>query len=288
MYPLSINKLAQSEIEYWDMRAIRDFGNHTTLGAWYDRDHFHDDEWGMYTYRRFLSALPTTAPILEVGAGVVAKSLFLVEYQGFRDVTITDASATQLGISRAFVESIDKLSSTMYAACIFESLPFNKESFAAVFVHSSLHHASDLNAAVTEMVRCLQLGGLLIVGHEPAWRMHRTIRRLGTAFHLTERFTSETYSVADDETSGITVDVLQTTLARLGVKIVAVLPHWYTTGGLRLLCAAYGKVRHREPTIPRFVWTVLQQVDNAIARLPLVRECCFYVSIVGVKEKESA
>lgn len=79
MYPSSLSDLARSEIDYWDQRSVSEFAGDNPLESWYSRDYFYDDEWGMYGYRKFISALPSTAPTLEVGAGAVARSFFLVK-----------------------------------------------------------------------------------------------------------------------------------------------------------------------------------------------------------------
>ena len=89
LYPAALGEVERAEITYWDQRG-------RAASARLDENHRENyvalDRWGMYAYLDSVRQLDPAAPILEIGAGTVPKSLYLALYEGFHDVTVSDIS----------------------------------------------------------------------------------------------------------------------------------------------------------------------------------------------------
>ena len=168
-----------------------------------------------------------------------------------------------------------------------ENLPFPGCSCDVVMVHAALHHLPDPVSVIQEMVRCLKPKGLLIIGHEPNRILLKPIRVVAGALRLTERHTQDKFSMADDVAEGFTRQQLERVLARLGIRIVRIVPVWYTTGFLYNFPVLTDKVFHQRiepsPSLRCFgLW-----IDRLLAKIPILSQCCFFLCIVGIKELDN-
>jgi len=120
-------------------------------------------------------ALPAGARVLDLGAGSGRFALPLAA-QGFR-VVAADLSAAMLAHLRAKQPAGAIFPAPVQAdAC---RLPFRGAAFPAAFSVHTLHLVADLNAAVAEIARVVQPGGVFALGyidHDPAapigWTLH--------------------------------------------------------------------------------------------------------------------
>jgi ubiquinone/menaquinone biosynthesis C-methylase UbiE/uncharacterized protein YbaR (Trm112 family) len=281
LHPAALGEVEHSEITYWDQRGRAEA---TRLDENYRENYVALDRWGMYAYLDSVRQLDPAAPILEIGAGMVPKSLYLALYEGFHDVTVSDISPVQLTENRRLCERLGLADRVTHVAADAARLPFADAAFAAVVVHSALHHVPATAAAVAEMARCVQPGGLLIVGHEPNRRLHRWVRRVADRLRLTERHREATYSVADEETPGLVVSELIAEFQSAGVVPVAYEPHWYLMGIAQPLPLVVRRLaRGWSPPLGEWLRPVARAVDARLARVPGLRDFSFYFSLVGQK-----
>jgi ubiquinone/menaquinone biosynthesis C-methylase UbiE/uncharacterized protein YbaR (Trm112 family) len=269
LHPAALGEVERAEIAYWDQRGRAEA---TRLDEYYRENYVALDRWGMYAYLESVRQLDPATPILEIGAGMVPKSLYLDLYEGFHDVTVSDISPVQLTENRRLCEQLGVADRLMHVAADAASLPFADAAFAAVVVHSALHHVPATAAAVAEMARCVQPGGLLIVGHEPNRRLHRWVRRVADRLRLTERHREATYSVADEETPGLAASELIAQFRSAGVVPVAYEPHWYVMGIAHPLPLVVRRLaRGWSPLLGAWLRSVARAVDAPLARVPGVR-----------------
>ncbi len=107
------------------------------------------------------AAFPARARVLDLGAGSGRFALPLAA-QGFR-VVAADLAAEMLAHLRAKQPPGAASPASVQAdAC---RLPFRRVAFPAAFSVHTLHLVADLNAAVAEIARVVQLGGVFALGY---------------------------------------------------------------------------------------------------------------------------
>jgi SAM-dependent methyltransferase len=145
LHPAALGEVERAEIAYWDQRGRAEAAR---LDENYRKNYVALDLWGMYAYLDFVRQLDPAAPILEIGAGMVPKSLYLALYEGFHDVTVSDISPVQLTENRRLCERLGVADRVTHVAADAARLPFADAAFAAVVVHSALHHVPGTEGAV--------------------------------------------------------------------------------------------------------------------------------------------
>lgn len=119
---------------------------------------------------RYGQNLPSTPQILEVAAYAhttgYALSNHLNAYSTLLDVS---ASTLKLGqkIARQQCLPLDR---TRLVAADFHTLPFEDDQFHIVYICSALHHTWNWQQVLTELIRVLAPGGLLLLENEPCQR----------------------------------------------------------------------------------------------------------------------
>lgn len=275
------DKFTKTEARYWNERGIREFPS--GLGEWYKENYLGLDQWGMYDYAKQLRTLPKNAPILEVGAGTVAKATFLALFEGYTNITVSDLSIEQMRINWEFSREAGLGDKVKHVVADMTSLPFRNETFSSVFVNSALHHLPDTKGALSEMIRCLQPGGLLIIGHEPNRKVNQIVRRFADRLHLSEKYQEDQHSEADDELPGLNQDELVQLLPNLQVQVLKVLPHWYMMGFVHPLPLVLERTLGKRIDVPTPVRTLTRSVDSVLSKLPGMSNLSFYFSLIGKK-----
>ncbi len=109
--------------------------------------------------------LPTTPDmlVLDVGCGVGGPACFIAERTGSRVVGVSNsksglAEAERYARERGLRERVD----FRYAEA--QQLPFDNDSFDAVWSSEAIHNLSDKTPAVRELARVLRPGGTAVVG----------------------------------------------------------------------------------------------------------------------------
>lgn len=277
LLPDTLGAIERAEVRYWDERGQREAEG---LDPFFDDNYPARDRYGMYHYLRDLRSVAKHDPILEVGCGLVPKSLYLALFEGYQDVTVSDISSVQLVENRRLCERKGIAGRVAHVAADAATLPFADGIFAAVMVHAALHHVPEPTAALREMARCLRPGGLIVVGHEPNRSVHRVIRRIGDGVRLTEKHRRQTYSEADEETDGLSAKELTRELREMGFTPVAMVPHWLVMG---LFAGGRGVIRNLTGKHPRVLDRLrgpVRALDGALGRVPLVRNGGFHFSLV--------
>lgn len=106
--------------------------------------------------KKSLCALPANSPVLDAGCGSGAFIRFLFEI-GFN---VTGIDISSVAISR--VKHIMP-SAKLAVATLEQGIPFDEESFAAVWCSEVLEHIFDVHASLAELNRVLVPGGLLVI-----------------------------------------------------------------------------------------------------------------------------
>ncbi|MCX6568049.1 MAG: class I SAM-dependent methyltransferase [Candidatus Aminicenantes bacterium] len=106
--------------------------------------------------------------ILDVGMGECGCMSLYLARRGF-EVTGIDTGSWAVHKSRKAVEDKRLKGSFVARRIDAAKMPFEKNSFDAVFSYHSLHHMKDMPKAVDEMFRVCRRGGLVVVSDLHAW-----------------------------------------------------------------------------------------------------------------------
>lgn len=119
-----------------------------------------------------LARLPATGRILEVGCGT--GGFVAAAAESGREVVGTDIASRWLVLARKRLESIgfgqaeprfnasDSQPPDLIVACA-EGLPFEDDTFSVVVADSLLEHVLDPSRAISEMIRVVKPGGMIVI-----------------------------------------------------------------------------------------------------------------------------
>lgn len=102
----------------------------------------------------FLKPLSRHASVLDLGAGTGVMSEFAHACRADLQFTAVDPAEGMLKFSAEYIQT-HKANA--------ESLPFEADSFEAIFIGEALHHFQDVDRSIQEMVRVLQNKGRLFI-----------------------------------------------------------------------------------------------------------------------------
>lgn len=106
---------------------------------------------------------PAGARVLEVGCGVGAQTVHLIDGSPRADLTAVDVSAESLARARARVAAARPGAEVTWVRADLHDLPFGDAEFDHLFVCFVLEHLPDPVAALTALRRVLRPGGTLTV-----------------------------------------------------------------------------------------------------------------------------
>jgi len=102
----------------------------------------------------FLMPLSRSALVLDLGAGTGIMSEFAYTCRNDLQFTAVDPAEGMLKYSAEYIET-----HKAYA----ETLPFEKDRFDAILIGEALHHFSDIERSINEIVRVLKKEGKLFI-----------------------------------------------------------------------------------------------------------------------------
>jgi SAM-dependent methyltransferase len=105
-------------------------------------------------------ALPAAARVLEIGCGTGAVTRVLARWPGVGEVTGVDPSPIFLARARELAAGLDNVA---YHEADGRALPFERDSFDAVVIHTVLSHVPGPERVLAEAARVLCPGGWLAV-----------------------------------------------------------------------------------------------------------------------------
>jgi SAM-dependent methyltransferase len=115
-------------------------------------------------------ALPRELQVLEAGAYAHTTIYALAQRLGARSTALDISTSTLRAGGRFAADAGLPLERTRRVAADMHALPFEDGQFHFVYICSALHHASNWQRALSELVRIVAPGGLLYLQNEPCLR----------------------------------------------------------------------------------------------------------------------
>lgn len=112
----------------------------------------------------------TQPQVLEVGAYAHTTAYMLAHRIGAQSTALDISTSTLRAGARFAAEAGLPLGRTRRIAADMHALPFEDGQFHLVYIASALHHASDWQRALAELLRVVAPGGLVFLQNEPCLR----------------------------------------------------------------------------------------------------------------------
>jgi len=191
-----------------------------------------------------LKPLAQGGRVLDIGAGNGWMS-FRLALAGFRPVAIDLLTNGQDGLAAAahyhrhLSEPFPRFQAEM------TRLPFQDEQFDAIVFNASFHYSEDYEASLREALRCLRIGGRVIISDTPWYSREESGRRMIAERHAAFRQRFGTTSDSIPSLEYLTDERLQSMRSRLSIQWAIHKPKYGVKWALRPLLA---RLRHkREP-----------------------------------------
>lgn len=210
-------------------------------------------------------ALPNKSLILEVGCGTGDSGTKLLQRHY---VVETDISYGML----LKASQNQRHPGAMYVLADAEAIPFESNSFDAVYIDATLHHLTNPSDCVTEIARVVKAGGLIIIGGEPnKWAL--------PLIHFGKKLLRRQSSIMDAKTSGFNYREIRGLLDKPELSIVRIKPVWYINGFLFTLEGLL-----RKNILPPFIEKFFIWLDELIGKIPVVNRYGWYWNAILLKK----
>lgn len=192
-----------------------------------------------------LKPLGQCARILDLGAGNGWMS-YRLALAGFRPVAVDLLTNERDGLAAAvhyhgyLNEPFPRFQAEM------TRLPFGKEQFDAIVFNASFHYSEDYEASLREALRCLRIGGKVIISDSPWYSREESGREMIAERHATFLQKFGTASDAIPSLEFLTDQRLRALEEQLSIRWTIYKPQYGLTWALRPFLARL--CRRREPS----------------------------------------
>jgi SAM-dependent methyltransferase len=192
-----------------------------------------------------LKPLGNRGAVLDLGAGNCWMS-FRLALAGYNSVAVDLLTNEHDGLTAAahYQRHLPKHLPRFQAE--MTHLPFQSEQFDAVVFNASFHYSEDYEASLHEALRCLKIGGMLVISDTPWYSREESGRQMVAERHATflQRYGTASDSVRSLEF--LTDERLRALEKRLSIQWTVHAPWYGLKWALRPIIA---KLRHRrEPS----------------------------------------
>lgn len=216
--------------------------------------------------------------LLDIGCGLGESSVYLAR-QGMR-VTATDLSPGMLEKAREVARHHGVEIET--AVSEGESLPFEDDSFDAIYVANTIHHLTDRQAFFAEVHRVLRPGGWFYswdpLAYNPAINVYRRLA----------------VEVRTEDEEPLRLDILPEVRERFThvehrffwIATLALFFKYFLLDRVHPNEDRYWKRIYRETSRTLWWWRPLELLDRVLTRTPLVRRLAWNLVIWGQKPEK--
>lgn len=231
-----------------------------------------------------LSFLKPHSLVLTLGGGDGRHGVSLCQMG--HDVLETDlAPLAGLAAAKKFQEA-DCRNSWAVAAVDAEQIPFEEESFDAIYICAALHQMPNRHKVAEQAGRVLKKGGTLILAAEPNAWFYKILRPLAQFIGIRSKQLWG-QSVGDEANRGVSYEDIIRFCDRAGLKPEYIQPKFFLTGLLYQSTEAFYRLlpnNYREHLGTR-QWEIdlLTRMDFIIGLIPGIQRYPFYWTVVAKK-----
>jgi len=172
------------------------------------------------------------------------------------------------------------------AAVDAEQIPFEAETFDAVYICAALHQMSDRHKVAEQVGRVLKKGGTLILAAEPNAWFYKILRPLA---HLLGIRSKQLWgqSVGDEANRGVSYKDIILFCHRAGLRPVYIQPKFFLTGLLYQSTEAFYRLLHKDHRdrlgTRKWELEMLTRMDFMIGLVPGIQRYPFYWTVAAKK-----
>ncbi|MCK4232839.1 methyltransferase domain-containing protein [candidate division WOR-3 bacterium] len=224
--------------------------------------------------------LDANSKVLELGCGTGYDAGFL--FQKGLIVVETDISVGQVLEAKKQLAKRGFMNSNFFYVADAENIPFADESFNATFITATLHHLEHPVKALSEMRRCTEKGGIIVIAMEP--NRYEWILVIGFGFSimkkilltvLGKRFAKKLKARTKDwrepniEKTFSKKEIL-TLVKKAGLNPQKIKGIWFTCGFIHWVITLLNKTTKKTWYLNKDIEEFLVLFDDLIARVPLI------------------
>ncbi len=232
-----------------------------------------EDIFSFFHHSRIIkTALVGSAPfyLLDVGCGPGVDAITLADYA--EKIVGVDFSPQAIKVAQELAKEYEKDSKISFLCCDAEKLPFEEETFDAVFCMNFMHHLEKPEKALREMTRVLKKRGkLLVVEMNPRNIQMNIISRLLKHERLILRNSPQ---------------YLESLFSQAGFSKIEMSFHEYVCQPLvsfRLRKKLPFSLIEKENSFGRFISKIYSYKNSLFKRIPLIKNLATYIVIQAEK-----
>ncbi len=270
-------------IKSFDKHKEKEADYHSSVSRIYRKLHQLDSYRNIYFHQQSLKPilqLGINSTVLELGCGTGYDATFLLK-KGLI-VVETDISAGQVHEAKKELIKKGLRKNAHFYSTDAENIPFADESFNATFITATLHHLEHPVKALSEMRRCTEKGGIIVIAMEP--NRYEWILVIGFGFSimkkilltvLGKRFAKKLKARTKDwrepniEKTFSKKEIL-TLVKKAGLNPQKIKGIWFTCGFIHWVITLLNKTTKKTWYLNKDIEEFLVLFDDLIARVPLI------------------